>query len=153
MKKLQIKKELNILSKFKHQNYTERLFDLCEMFETSVNKKMSEIIGSSVYEGVARNYCKHRNHLVFNGIYKLAPIETFLGIIPQENQMEIKVKMESLKDNPFLEQNFELLILAPLNNFAGESNITAIDPVAFAYFKSGENCYERNFLIKLSQWL
>ena len=77
-----------------------------------------------------------------------------MGNIPSENEGEIYRKFESLVNNPFLEYSFELVILAPLNNFAEQSNITAIDPIVFAYFKRGSYTQQdENYLISLSQWI
>jgi hypothetical protein len=151
-----IKTQKNLITELQYYSFEERTFDLSELFKSKINKEMSTIIGSNVYCGVAKNYIGkgvNANHLIFNGVYKLAPIDEYIGIIPENNQIEIKQKFESLKSNPFLKQKFELVILAPLNNFSSDSNINAIDPICFAYFKDGENCYEKNYLITLSQWV
>lgn len=146
----------NLLRDLGYYSYEERLFDLAEMFKKNVNIKYSKTVGAMVYEKVADRYKGSQprmNHLIFNDIYKLGPFESYMGNIPQKNQVEIKNRFNALLENPMLNQEFELVILAPLNNFAEDSNIKAIDPIVFAYFKEGENCYERNYLITLSQWL
>jgi len=150
------KVQQNLISDLKYYSFEDRVFDLSTLFVSKLNERMTEIIGSKTYMNVAKNYKGNgvnENHLIFNGVYKLAPLDGYFGFIPEKNQIEIKEKIEKLKNNPFLKQNFELVILAPLNNFATENNIKAIDPIAFAYFKEGEHCYEKNYLITLSQWI
>jgi hypothetical protein len=139
-----------------YSSFEERVFDLSQMIKSSIDAEYTKIIGSNTYVGLAKDYKSQeprKHHPVFNGVYKLAPITEYIGFIPERNQTEINDRFKSLIENPFLKQKFELVILAPLNNFAQENNITAIDPIAFAYFKDGENCCEKNYLITLSQWV
>lgn len=143
----------------KHLNYypfEERVFDLVELLKSNINKEYTNTIGATTYEGLARHYVHdgpRKNSIIFNGVYKLAPFSEYMGFIPEENQIEIGEKYNSLLGNPFLNQEFKLVILAPLNNFAEENNIKAIDPIVFAYFTEGENSSERNYLITLTQWV
>lgn len=146
----------NILKHLNYYSFEERLFDLSEMIKESLNEEYTKVIQANTYEGLANRYegdgpTKHSP--IFNGVYKLAPFKEYMGNIPFDNQLEIKDKYQSLLNNPFLNQKFELVILAPLNNFAEENSIKAIDPICFAYFKEGKNCYEKNYLISLSQWI
>jgi hypothetical protein len=147
---LEIKvKQKNTLKHLEYYSFEERVFDLASLFKKSLNEEYTNIIGSNVY--VSREFGEKNK--VFNGVYKLASIENYMGFIPEKNQIEINEKFQSLNKNPFLTQKFKILILAPLNNFAEENNIKAIDPIAFAYFEEGENCYKKNCLITLSQWI
>ena len=146
----------NIISHLKYYSFEDRVFDLANLFKESIDQSYTETIQATTYEGVVNRYegkGVRQHHPIFNGVYKLAPIEDYMGYIPEVNQLEIYQKYQKLIENPFLKQKFELVILAPLNNFATENNITAIDPIAFAYFKEGEHCYEKNYLITLSQWV
>lgn len=149
------KPKKNILKEFNYYSFQERVFDLSELIKSSLDEKYSSLIGANVYKGLCKEYDGSEYnpyHPVINGVYKIAPMSLYMGEIPLKNQMEISKKMNFLTDNPLLKQDFELVVLAPLNNFAEENNIKAIDPIAFAYFKEGEHCYEENYLITLSQW-
>lgn len=139
----------NTISHLKYYSFEDRVFDLSEMLKSSLNQEYTNVIGSNTY--VSRDFGIEDK--IFNGVYKLSSIKNYIGFIPEKNQIEINTKFQSLINNPFLKQDFKILILAPLNNFAEENNIKAIDPIAFAYFKEGENCYEKNYLITLSQWI
>ena len=142
----------NFISHLNYHSFEDRVFDLSSLFINSVSKEHTETIGANVYKNVANHYSSNQygaNHPIYNGVYKLAPLNIYMGFIPEKNQIEIKNRFESLQKNPFLNKKFELVVLAPLNNFAEENNIKAIDPIAFAYFKSEGD----NYLITLSQWI
>lgn len=142
-------KQKNTIKHLNYYSFEERVFDLASLFKENLNKHYTDVIGSNVY--VSREF--EEKNKVFNGVYKLSSIKNYMGFIPQKNQKEINDKFKCLVENPFLKQDFKILILAPLNNFAEDNNITAIDPIAFAYFKEGEDCCEKNCLITLSQWI
>ena len=149
------KPQENILKELGYYSFQERVFDLSKTIKHALNEEYSKVIGANVYEGLAKHYSgksPNQNHIIFNGAYKLAPFNLYMGNIPLSNQLEIKEKYEYLLSNPFLNQKFELVILAPLNNFAEENNIKAIDPIVFAYFTEGDY-NQRNYLIALSQWI
>lgn len=154
---LEVKKtQKNTLKHLHYYSFEDRVFDLADMFKSNLNEKYTNIIKAATYEGVADHYKgkgARKHHPIYNGVYKLAPMSKYMGYIPEINQKEINDKFQALKDNPFLKQNFKLVVLAPLNNFATDNNIKAIDPIAFAYFKEGKYCYEKNYLITLSQWI
>lgn len=143
----------NKMSHLGYKSYEDRVFDLASLFKNSLDEEYTKTIGSNVY--VSRDFKDpwRETELIFNGIYRLEKIELYMGLIPEKNQIEISEKMKILRSNPFLKQKFTLKILAPLNNFASESNISAIDPIAFAYFEDDKYCYRNNFLIYLSQWI
>lgn len=146
----------NILRHLGYYSYEQRIFDLANYFKKNIDVKMTETIKATTYCGVGSTYIGYgamKNHTIFNGVYKLAPFEEYFGHIPIENQIEIDEKYTQLINNPFLTQKFELVILAPLNNFATENNIKAIDPIVFARFTTGEHCYTKYYLITLSQWV
>ena len=150
---LDIKKtQKNIISHLRYYSFEERVFDLATLFSSNLCKERTQIIGANVYKDVARHYNSHKHrecHPIYNGVYKLAPLSVYMGFIPEKNQIEIKKRFESLQKNPFLKNKFELTVLAPLNNFAEENNIKAIDPIAFAFYKEDQDTY----LITLSQWV
>lgn len=148
--------KVNKLEHLGYYSYEERVFNLANYFKNNIDENMTETIKATTYRGVSAGYEGYgaiKNHLVFYGVYKLAPFEEYFGYIPIKNQIEIKEKYEKLISNPFLTQKFELVILAPLNNFASENNIKAIDPIVFARFTTGKHCYEKDYLITLSQWV
>lgn len=141
----------NSLKHLGYKSFEERSFDLANLFKNNIDKEFTESIGANVYCSREFEISKHRKS-VFEDVYKLSSMKEFIGIIPEENQREIAMKMKTLQENPFISFKFKLVILAPLNNFASENNTQAIDPIAFAAFKKGENCYTRDCLIYLSQW-
>lgn len=143
----------NHIKNLNYYSFEERVFDLANLLKESLDEKSSKVIGANVY--ISRKFRKNYDGSspIFNGVYKLDDIENYMGFIPEKNQLEIKTKFESLINNPFLNHEFKLMVLAPLNNFAEENNIKAIDPIAFAYFKEGEHSNEKNCLITLSQWI
>ncbi len=143
----------NKLKHLKYYSFEERVFDVASLFNSSLDEEYTKVIGSNTY--CSREFePNHRDtDIIFNGVYKLAPMSEYMGFIPEKNQIEINTRFESLVNNPFLNQDFKLMILAPLNNFATENNISAIDPIAFAYFEDGEHCCKKNCLITLSQWV
>ncbi len=148
--------KINKLHHLGYYSYEERVFDLADYFKKNIDVKMTETIKATTYCGVSSSYVGYtamKNHTIFYGVYKLAPFEEYFGHIPIKNQIEIKERYEKLVNNPFLTQKFELVILAPLNNFASENNIKAIDPIVFARFTTGEHCYIKDYLITLSQWV
>lgn len=148
--------KINKLHDLGYYSYEERVFNLANYFKKNIDVKMTETIKATTYCDISYSYVGYgvnKNHLIFCGVYKLAPFEEYMGHIPIENQIEIKEKYAKLVNNPFLTQKFELVILAPLNNFASENNIKAIDPIVFARFTTGEHCYEKDYLITLSQWV
>jgi hypothetical protein len=154
---LEVKKPSeNALKELGFCSFEERVFDLSKLIESSLDVSRSSVINANVYKDIARKYVGkgvNKNHVIFNGIYKLAPLDEYFGFIPMTNQVEIKTKFELLKSNPFLKFEFELVVLAPINNFAEENNITAIDPICFALYKEGVNIFEPNYVIALSQWV
>lgn len=146
---------VNILKELNYYSFEERLFDLSTLFKDNLDKDLSRAIGTPVYKNVIHGYKKsgaRQTHPTFNGIYKLAPIDIYMGKIPKINQEEISSRFDTLVNNPIFKHSFELVILAPLNNFAEDSDIKAIDPIAFAYFDEGEHS-RITYLITLSQWI
>jgi hypothetical protein len=86
----------------------------------------------------------------FQDVYKLDKIENFIGIIPTNNQQEIISKRNLLKNNALLEkQDFNIFVLAPVNNFATTSNVIAIDPICFCKIHIKQKIY----LLPLTQWV
>ena len=76
---LEIKvKQKNTLKHLEYYSFEERVFDLASLFKKSLNEEYTNIIGSNVY--VSREF--EEKNKVFNGVYKLASIENYMGFIP-----------------------------------------------------------------------
>ena len=143
-----LKKEevgINILTSLNYRSFKERQNNIIDYLNRLLSKEMTDFLSFPVYS--FDQYFPAFEKQEFEGIYRLGLMSDFIGNIPEKNQIEINERIGLLRSNPFLDY-VNLMILAPMNNFASESNIKAIDPIVFAVCK----IKDKNYLVPLSQW-
>jgi hypothetical protein len=153
--------EIKLQSVVKNYNsFTDRTANLIQLLEVCKARTLSKYLNYPVFDfNEIRNYMdkgryetvsdKGYHELWFQDVYKMEKIQSFIGIIPMPNQLVINERIKTLLDNPFLEmKHYELLVLAPANNFAGTNNVQALDPVVFCKL----TVRELKILIPLTQW-
>ena len=141
----------NNLTKFNHRSMKSRTLSLIDSFEKSLIKKKTMALGINVYsfgdmydynrnsEGSKPAWVSERRYegpnmgsYVFSGVYLLDTLDKYIGEIPEDNQQKIIERFNLLDNCYFLNVRKDLLILAPINNFAYQNNISAVDPIVFA---------------------
>lgn len=151
-KEVYYKKE-NILSCVGYEPFEERTLSLISSFERAIHKRFTESLGENVYS--FRDIIGHYGEPIneeYKGVYKFGSLSDYIGNIPAENQNEIIFKYNKLKKNAFISFDFKLCVLAPINNFASENNIKAIDPIVFVYFREHKDRGDY-YLIPLTHWV
>lgn len=159
----------NTLSKeFGHYNYEQRLVNVINILKNKQDKKISEFFNYPVYKVNSWVDINNYSNVIdksLDDIYTIKPITSFIGVIPEINQKEIKNAMDVLKKHPFLKlfaddkawcQTYTrtLYVLAPKNNFASENNIKGIDPIVFVLCTNiDEHGYTNYYLIPVTQWV
>lgn len=136
--------------------FVQRTENLLKVLDSNKNKELSLFFNYPVYnyrikkdteyrdKGIIQDFDYTRN---YEGVYSLDFISNFLGNIPTKNQDDINNALVVLQKNPFFEFK-NLMVLAPLNNFASTNNVSAIDPIVFALIEFKNNEY----LIPITQW-
>lgn len=168
----------NSLSKFNHRSMKSRTLSLIDSFEHALLKKKTMALGINVYSfNSMEDYNRGSQHhnrpkwlkqnnsegiatraYIFDGVYILDDLQNYIGDIPEYNQQKIKERYDLVRDCYFLKIDKHLKILAPMNNFAYQSNISAVDPIVFAVDNSKKsrhsapNSLSGAHLIPLTWW-
>jgi hypothetical protein len=156
----------NKINHLGYTSYIDRINNILSMFDDAFVKDLTETFNYPIYDckkikglniSFWNEYTPSVFEATFDGIYKLDKLKTFIGLMPLKNQLEIKEKIEILQQSKSFslikhdqDKLENLVVLAPMNNFAIESNIKAIDPIVFLYVRTLKN---NHILIPLTQWI
>jgi hypothetical protein len=145
----------NIIGKLGYKPWDSRHNLAIQILKSWSNNKVTEFLKFPVFDAPRPRYFNLNPYedIPYNirgGIYQIGFLSDYIGDIPLKNQEDIRDNYKLLKENPFvkLEEEFPILILAPRNNFASESNLKDIDPVVMCVAIIQDDQY----LIPLTQW-
>lgn len=139
-----------------YKPFLERQNDLLKHLNDKLDSELTKFLNYPIYGDIFSNFEKEYNvneiptgKYIFDGIYMIDSITNFIGTIPDDKQVEILENIKTLKSNPFFDTDYyRLYVMAPLNNFAIENNITAIDPIMFMSVK----VHNVTKYIPIAQW-
>jgi hypothetical protein len=139
-----------------YRPFLERQNDLLKYLNEKLDNDLTTFLKYPIYGDIFGKFIEERNEnlsptgrYIFDGIYIIDEINNFIGTIPDNIQIDILEKIKTLKLNPFFDtRSYNLYVMAPLNNFAIENNITSIDPLMFMSVK----VHNVTKYIPIAQW-